>query len=121
KMCVTVRHCFDQDKLLIEGGVHHFDILRSLSGSNAKSVYTLGWNPRRFRNFLKRVLTLMLRKNLDNTSSNPNMHGVFLNLQIFAAFGIMAPIREPTNIMRCERAIIEFRDGKPFSYSLVIA
>ena len=23
--------------------------------------------------------------------------------------------------MRCERAIIEFRDGKPFSYSLVIA
>jgi predicted dehydrogenase len=33
------------DPLLVEGSVHHFDILRALSGSNAKSVYALTWNP----------------------------------------------------------------------------
>jgi len=31
--------------LLVEGSVHHFDILRALAGSNARTVYTLGWNP----------------------------------------------------------------------------
>ncbi|MEI7632671.1 MAG: Gfo/Idh/MocA family oxidoreductase [bacterium] len=34
------------DPLLIEGSVHHFDIFRALSGSDAKTVYTLSWNPR---------------------------------------------------------------------------
>lgn len=33
------------DPLLIEGTVHHFDILRALSGSNAKTVYAVSWNP----------------------------------------------------------------------------
>ncbi len=33
------------DPLLVEGAVHHFDILRALSGSNAKTVYALTWNP----------------------------------------------------------------------------
>jgi predicted dehydrogenase len=33
------------DPLLVEGSVHHFDILRALAGSNARTVYTLGWNP----------------------------------------------------------------------------
>jgi predicted dehydrogenase len=33
------------DPLLVEGTVHHFDILRALSGSNAKTVYALTWNP----------------------------------------------------------------------------
>jgi len=33
------------DPLLIEGTVHHFDIMRSLSGSNAKTVYAKTWNP----------------------------------------------------------------------------
>jgi len=33
------------DPLLIEGTVHHFDILRALTGSNAKTVYALTWNP----------------------------------------------------------------------------
>jgi predicted dehydrogenase len=33
------------DPLLIEGTVHHFDILRSLSGSNAKRVHSVSWNP----------------------------------------------------------------------------
>ncbi len=33
------------DPLLIEGTVHHFDIYRALSGSNAKSVHALTWNP----------------------------------------------------------------------------
>ena len=33
------------DPLLIEGTVHHFDILRALSGANAKNVYTVSWNP----------------------------------------------------------------------------
>ena len=33
------------DPLLIEGSVHHFDIFRALTGSNAKTVYTLSWNP----------------------------------------------------------------------------
>jgi len=33
------------DPLLIEGTVHHFDILRAISGSNAKTVYAVTWNP----------------------------------------------------------------------------
>jgi len=33
------------DPLMIEGSVHHFDILRALTGSDAKTVYALGWNP----------------------------------------------------------------------------
>jgi len=33
------------DPLLIEGTVHHFDILRALSGSDAKEVHALSWNP----------------------------------------------------------------------------
>jgi len=33
------------DPLLIEGTVHHFDMLRALSGSDAKSVYAVTWNP----------------------------------------------------------------------------
>lgn len=31
--------------LLVEGTVHHFDILRALSSSNAKTVYAKTWNP----------------------------------------------------------------------------
>lgn len=34
-----------QDPLLVEGAVHHFDIFRALTGSNAKTVYALTWNP----------------------------------------------------------------------------
>jgi Predicted dehydrogenases and related proteins len=30
---------------LISSAVHHFDIIRSLAGSNAKKVYTQSWNP----------------------------------------------------------------------------
>ncbi len=33
------------DPLLIEGTVHHFDIMRSLAASNAKTVYAKTWNP----------------------------------------------------------------------------
>ena len=33
------------DPLLIEGAVHHFDIFRALTGSNAASVYAKTWNP----------------------------------------------------------------------------
>ncbi|MBM4085523.1 MAG: Gfo/Idh/MocA family oxidoreductase [Planctomycetes bacterium] len=33
------------DALLVEGTVHHFDIMRSLAGSNAKTVYAKTWNP----------------------------------------------------------------------------
>jgi predicted dehydrogenase len=33
------------DALLIEGTVHHFDIIRGLTGSNARTVYALTWNP----------------------------------------------------------------------------
>ena len=33
------------DPLLIEGTVHHFDCLRAIAGSNAKTVYALTWNP----------------------------------------------------------------------------
>ena len=33
------------DPLLIEGSVHHFDILRALTGSNAKTVFAMTWNP----------------------------------------------------------------------------
>jgi len=33
------------DPLLIEGSVHHFDILRAFTGSDAKTVYALTWNP----------------------------------------------------------------------------
>ncbi len=34
-----------KNPLIIEGSVHHFDILRALSGSDAKTVYTVSWNP----------------------------------------------------------------------------
>lgn len=33
------------DTLLVEGTVHHFDIFRSLTGSNAKTVNAVTWNP----------------------------------------------------------------------------
>ncbi len=33
------------DPLLIEGTVHHFDIMRSLAGSNARTVLANTWNP----------------------------------------------------------------------------
>ncbi|MBE7560615.1 Gfo/Idh/MocA family oxidoreductase [bacterium] len=33
------------DPLLIEGTVHHFDIMRALAASNAKTVYARTWNP----------------------------------------------------------------------------
>ena len=33
------------DPLLIEGTVHHFDILRALSGANARTVHAKTWNP----------------------------------------------------------------------------
>jgi predicted dehydrogenase len=33
------------DPLLIEGTVHHFDIMRALAGSNARTVYASTWNP----------------------------------------------------------------------------
>lgn len=33
------------DPLLIEGTVHHFDILRALTGANAEMVYAQTWNP----------------------------------------------------------------------------
>lgn len=32
------------DPLLVEGTVHHFDIMRALTGSNAKTVYAKTWN-----------------------------------------------------------------------------
>ena len=32
------------DALLVEGTVHHFDIMRSLAGSNARTVYCRSWN-----------------------------------------------------------------------------
>lgn len=33
------------DALLLEATVHHFDMLRALTGANAKTVYALTWNP----------------------------------------------------------------------------
>jgi predicted dehydrogenase len=33
------------DTLLIEAGVHYFDIVRALSGADARSVYASTWNP----------------------------------------------------------------------------
>jgi predicted dehydrogenase len=33
------------DPLLIEGTVHHFDIMRSLAGANARTVHAVTWNP----------------------------------------------------------------------------
>ncbi len=33
------------DPLLVEGAVHHFDILRALSGADARTVYARTWNP----------------------------------------------------------------------------
>jgi len=33
------------DPLLIEGGVHHFDIIRALTRSDARNVYVSSWNP----------------------------------------------------------------------------
>jgi predicted dehydrogenase len=33
------------DPLLVEGTVHHFDILRALSGADGENVFTQSWNP----------------------------------------------------------------------------
>lgn len=33
------------DPLLIEGTIHHFDIIRALTNANARSVYAVTWNP----------------------------------------------------------------------------
>jgi len=33
------------DPLLVEGTVHHFDMLRAVSGANARTVYARTWNP----------------------------------------------------------------------------
>jgi predicted dehydrogenase len=33
------------DPLLVEGTVHHFDIMRALAGSNARRVHAVTWNP----------------------------------------------------------------------------
>jgi predicted dehydrogenase len=33
------------DTLLIEGTVHHFDVFRGLTGSDAEEVYAVSWNP----------------------------------------------------------------------------
>jgi predicted dehydrogenase len=33
------------DPLLIEGTVHHFDVMRALAGSDARTVYARTWNP----------------------------------------------------------------------------
>ena len=33
------------DPLLIEGTVHHFDIIRALTGADARTVYAVTWNP----------------------------------------------------------------------------
>lgn len=33
------------DALLVEGTVHHLDIMRALAGSNAKTVFARTWNP----------------------------------------------------------------------------
>ncbi|MCL5271087.1 MAG: Gfo/Idh/MocA family oxidoreductase [bacterium] len=33
------------DPLLVEGTVHHFDIIRALSGADAQTVYAATWNP----------------------------------------------------------------------------
>jgi len=33
------------DVLLTEGTVHHFDIIRSLTGSNARTMHAITWNP----------------------------------------------------------------------------
>ena len=33
------------DPLLVEGSVHHFDILRAISSSDAKTVCATTWNP----------------------------------------------------------------------------
>jgi len=33
------------DPLLVEGTVHHFDIMRALTGSDAETVYVRTWNP----------------------------------------------------------------------------
>ena len=34
-----------QDVLLTEGTIHHFDIIRSLTGSNARTMHAVTWNP----------------------------------------------------------------------------
>jgi len=33
------------DTLLVEGTVHHFDIIRALAGADAETVYAVTWNP----------------------------------------------------------------------------
>lgn len=41
-----VDNVYERDNpLLIEGAVHHFDMLRKLSGSNCETIAGFGWNP----------------------------------------------------------------------------
>lgn len=50
--------------LLVEGSIHHFDMIRNLSGANCKSVYCTIWNPEwsRFKNTVN-SLTMMEMEN----------------------------------------------------------
>ena len=38
------RHEMD-NPLLLEAAIQHLDVFRAIAGANAKSIYTLGWNP----------------------------------------------------------------------------
>jgi predicted dehydrogenase len=41
-----VDHVHERDNpLLIEGAIHHLDMLRNFTGSNCKSLFGTGWNP----------------------------------------------------------------------------
>ena len=41
-----VDHVYEREHpLLIEGGIHHLDMLRNLTGSNCETIMGYGWNP----------------------------------------------------------------------------
>lgn len=45
--------------LLIEGAIHHFDMIRNLSGANCRSIYCTSWNPK-WSNFKNNANALVM-------------------------------------------------------------
>lgn len=69
------------DPLLIEGTVHHFDIMRALAGSNAHTVYAHTWNPpwSEFQGDSQGVITLQMQNGVKVFYEGANANASSLN------------------------------------------
>lgn len=61
----SVDNVYERDyPLLIEGSIHHFDMLRNLAGSNCETMMGYGWNPE--WSFFKSVSTALFLMQMEN-------------------------------------------------------